>query len=138
MELKNFDAILERVPKMSRPMRVILAGSDGENMLKGIFAAQEKGLVQPVLVGDRARTMTVLEQFGLEKEPYTMVDTPPGHNITQAAIDIINSGDGDVLMRGNIPTRDFLMPVLDGKNGLRTDRLMSHQEYRRCPEGLRL
>ena len=121
MELKNFDAILERVPKMSRPMRVILAGSDGENMLKGIFAAQEKGLVQPVLVGDRARTMTVLEQFGLEKEPYTMVDTPPGHNITQAAIDIINSGDGDVLMRGNIPTRDFLMPVLDGKNGLRTE-----------------
>ena len=69
MELKNFDAILERVPKMSRPMRVILAGSDGENMLKGIFAAQEKGLVQPVLVGDRARTMTVLEQFGLERNP---------------------------------------------------------------------
>lgn len=45
MELQNFDQILERVPKMSRPMRVILAGSDGENMLKGIFAAQEKGLV---------------------------------------------------------------------------------------------
>ena len=134
MELKNFDAILERVPKMSRPMRVILAGSDGENMLKGIFAAQEKGLVQPVLVGDRARTMTVLEQFGLEKEPYTMVDTPPGHNITQAAIDIINSGDGDVLMRGNIPTRDFLMPVLDGKNGLRTDRLMSHVSLASLPE----
>ena len=134
MELKNFDAILERVPKMSRPMRVILAGSDGENMLKGIFAAQEKGLVQPVLVGDRARTMTVLEQFGLEKEPYTMVDTPPGHNITQAAIDIINSGDGDVLMRGNIPTRDFLMPVLDGKNGLRTERLMSHVSLASIPE----
>ena len=55
-----------------------------------------------------------------------MVDTPPGHNVTQAAIDIINSGDGDVLMRGNMPTREFLMPVLDGKNGLRTDRLMSH------------
>ena len=134
MELKNFDAILERVPKMSRPMRVILAGSDGENMLKGLFAAQEKGLVQPVLVGDRARTITVLEEFGLEKEPYTMVDTPPGHNITQAAIDIINSGDGDVLMRGNLPTRDFLMPVLDGKNGLRTDRLMSHVSLCSLPE----
>lgn len=134
MELKNFDAILERVPKMSRPMRVILAGSDGENMLKGIFAAQEKGLVQPVLVGDRARTITVLEQLGLEKEPYTMVDTPPGHNITQMAIDIINSGDGDVLMRGNIPTRDFLMPVLDGKNGLRTNRLMSHVSLASLPE----
>ena len=48
-ELKSFVNILERVPQMSRPMRVILAGSDGENMLKGLFAAQKKGLVQPVL-----------------------------------------------------------------------------------------
>jgi len=134
MELKNFDSILERVPKMDRPMRVILAGSDGENMLKGLFAAQEKGLVQPVLVGDRAKTITVLEQLGLEKEPYTMVDTPPAHNITQMALDIIRSGDGDVLMRGNINTRDFLMPVLDKANGLRTDRIMSHVSLCSLPE----
>lgn len=134
MELKNFEGILERVPEMPRPMRVILAGSDGENMLRGIFAAQEKGLAQPVLVGDRARTITVLERFGLEREPYTMVDVPPGHNITQAAIDIVNSGDGDVLMRGNIPTRDFLMPVLDKSNHLRTERLMSHVSLASLPE----
>ena len=120
MELESFEGILERVPKMSRPMRVILAGSDGENMIKGLFAAQEKGIAQPVLVGDRARTMTVLERFGLEREPYTMVDTPPGHNITQAAIDTLNAGGGDVLMRGNIPTR--------------TDRLMSHVSLASLPE----
>ena len=134
MELQNFEGILERVPKLQRPLRVILAGSDGENMLRGVFAAQERGIVQPVLVGDRARTITVLERFGLENEPYTMVDTPPGHNVTQTAIDIINSGDGDVLMRGNIPTRDFLIPVLEKSNGLRTDRLMSHVSLASLPE----
>ena len=134
MELQNFEGILERVPKLQRPLRVILAGSDGENMLRGGFAAQERGIVQPVLVGDRARTITVLERFGLENEPYTMVDTPPGHNVTQTAIDIINSGDGDVLMRGNIPTRDFLIPVLEKSNGLRTDRLMSHVSLASLPE----
>ena len=120
MELKNFDNIISRVPKLDAPLRVVLAGSDGENMLQGLFQAQNEGFVQPVLVGDRARTMVQLEKLGLEKEPYTMVDTPPGHNVTQAAIDIIHSGDGDILMRGNLPTRDFLMPVLDRKNGLRT------------------
>ena len=134
MELESFEGILERVPKMSCPMRVILAGADGENMIKGLFAAKEKGIAQPVLVGDRARTMTVLERFGLEREPYTMVDTPPGHNITQAAIDTLNAGGGDVLMRGNIPTRDFLMPVLDKTNRLRTDRLMSHVSLASLPE----
>lgn len=134
MELKNFENILARIPSLARPMRVILAGSDGENMLKGVFEAQEKGFAQPVLVGDRARTITTLERLGLEKEPYTMVDTPPGHNIPQASIDIIRSGDGDILMRGNLPTRDFLMPVLDRKNGLRTDRYMSHVSLASIPE----
>ena len=50
------------------------------------------------------------------------------------AIDIINAGDGDVLMRGNIPTRDFLMPVLDKTNKLRTERIMSHVSLASLPE----
>lgn len=134
MELKNFDNIISRIPKLDRPLRVILAGSDGENMLKGLFQAQERGLVQPVLVGDRARTMVKLEELGLEKEPYTMVETPPGHSIPQAAIDIVNGGDGDILMRGNLPTREFLLPCTDAKNGLRTDTLMSHVSLVSLPE----
>lgn len=134
MELENFDSIISRIPKTERPLRVILAGSDGENMLQGLFRAQREGFVQPVLVGDRARTLVQLEKLGLADEPYTMVDTPPGHNVTQAAIDIIHSGDGEILMRGNLPTRDFLMPVLDKKNGLRTDRYMSHVSLVSIPE----
>ena len=134
MELKNFDNIISRLPNLNAPLRVVLAGSDGENMLQGLFQAQNQGFIQPVLVGDRARTMVQLEKLGLEHEPYTMVDTPPGHNVTQAAIDIIRCGDGDILMRGNLPTRDFLMPVLDKKNGLRTDRIMSHVSLASIPE----
>lgn len=132
MELKNFDDIVSMIPKT--PLRVVLAGSDGENMLRGIFQAQEAGFVQPVLVGDRARTIAMLEELGLEKEPYTMVETAPGLNIAQAAIDIINMGEGDILMRGNIGTRQFLMPVLDKQNGLRTDRIMSHVSLVSLPE----
>jgi phosphotransacetylase len=134
MELKNFDTIMQHLPKTDRPLRVILAGSEGENMLKGIFQAQEKGFVQPVLVGDRARTMTVLEKLGLDKEPYTMVDIQPGEDVTQKAIDIVNGGDGDILMRGNIGTREFLMPVLARENKLRTDRIMSHVSLASLPE----
>ena len=134
MELKNFESILKLLPKNNKPLRVILAGSDGENMIRGIFQAQQEGFVQPVLVGDRARTITLLEKLGLEREPYTMVDVAPGHDITQEAIDIINGGDGDILMRGNIDTRHFLMHVLDRRNNLRTDRIMSHVSLVSLPE----
>ncbi|MBQ4370750.1 MAG: hypothetical protein II784_07080 [Oscillospiraceae bacterium] len=127
MELKNFDQMLEMIPKSDGPRRVVLAGSDGENTLKGIFAAQEAGFAQPVLVGDRARTIAELEKLGLENKPYTMVDTMPGQDIAAAAINVIRCGEGDILMRGNMLARDFLIPVVDSKNGLRDGkRIMSH------------
>ena len=134
MELKNFDNILSLVPKTERPLQVVLAGSDGENMLKGLFKAQEDGFVEPILVGDRARTMALLEQLGLDKKSCTFVETPPGHNIAQAAINLIRDGEGDILMRGNISTHSFLMPVLAKENGLRTDRLMTHVSLASLPE----
>ena len=62
MELKNFDNILSLVPKTERPLQVVLAGSDGENMLKGLFKAQEDGFVEPILVVERARTILALGQ----------------------------------------------------------------------------
>lgn len=134
MELKNFDEMLAMVPKNNGPRRVVLAGSDGENMLKGLFAAQEAGFAQPVLVGDRARTITKLEELGLEREPYTMVDTMPGQNVASAAIDVIRYGEGDILMRGNILTRDFLLPVLAKDTGLREEKsIVSHVSVASMP-----
>ena len=135
MELKNFDEMLAMLPQGGDPRRVVLAGADGENMLKGLFAAQEAGFAQPVLVGDRARTIAKLEELGLEREPYTMVDTQPGQNVAAAAIDVIRCGEGDILMRGNILTRDFLLPVMDAGSGLRDGkRLMSHVSLASMPD----
>lgn len=135
MELQNFDQMLKMVPKLNRPLRVVLAGSDGENMLKGLFQAQELGFAQPVLVGDRARTVAKLEELGLEKEPYTMVETTPGDSIVHGAINVIRYGDGDILMRGNMLAHDFLSPLLDRNTGLRDgDRIMSHVALANLPE----
>lgn len=134
MELKNFDNIISRVPKKDRPLRVVLAGSEGENMLKGIFRAQQDGFVQPILAGDRARTMTLLEKLGLDREPYTMAEVAPGGNATREAIRIINSGDADILMRGSSDTHQFLVDVLAEESQLRTDRIMTHVSLASLPE----
>ena len=37
-------------------------------------------------------------------------------------------------MRGNTQTREFLIPLLDKKNGLRTDRLLTHIDLIKMPE----
>ena len=97
MELKNLDGSLSLLPKYERPLRVMLAGSDGENMIRGLFQAQKEGFVQPVLVGDRARTIALLEKLGLEREPYTMVDV--GSEVDSKAISDIKTIPGVIRVR---------------------------------------
>lgn len=134
MALKNFDQIVARAEQSLKKKRVVIAGADAENILLGTFQAQERGFATPVLVGEESRILPMLERLGLAGQPYQLVATQPGENVVQAAIDVINRGEGDVLMRGNTQTREFLMPLLDKKNGLRTDKLLAHVDLVSMPE----
>ena len=134
MALKNFDQIVARAKQSLKKKRVVIAGADAENILLGAFEAQDAGFVTPVLVGEEDKVRPMLERLGLSGKPYTMVATQPGENVTQAAVDVINRGEGDVLMRGNIQTREFLMPLLDKKNGLRTEKRLIHIDLVSMPE----
>lgn len=134
MALKNFDQIVARAEQSLKKKRVVIAGADAENILLGTFQAQERGFATPVLVGEESKILSMLERLGLANQPYQLVATQPGENVVQAAIDVINRGEGDVLMRGNTQTREFLMPLLDKKNGLRTDKLLAHVDLVSMPE----
>ena len=134
MELKNFEQIVARAKQSSRRERVVIAGADSENILLGAFEAQDEGFATPVLVGEKEKILPMLEKLGLAGKEYRLVETQPGENVTQKAIDLINGGEGDILMRGNIQTREFLMPLLEKENGLRTDRILTHIDLVSMPE----
>ena len=134
MEMKDFNQIVERAKRSFRKMRVVIAGADAENILLGTFEAQDAGFATPVLVGEAEKIEPMLERLGLKDKPYSLVATQPGEDVVQAAVDVIRRGEGDVLMRGNTQTRDFLMALLDKKNELRTDKRLVHIDLVSMPE----
>ena len=134
MELKNFDQIVERAKQSFRKQRVVIAGADSENILLGAFEAQDAGFATPVLVGEAEKIEPMLERLGLKDKTYRLVATQPGEDVVQAAVDIVRRGEGDVLMRGNTQTRDFLMALLDKKNELRTDKRLVQIDLVSMPE----
>ena len=133
MALENFDLIVERAKLSGKKNRVVIAGADAENILLGTFEAQEAGFATPVLVGEADKIVPMLERLGLKDQTYELVETQPEENVVQKAIDLVEQGQGDILMRGNTQTREFLIP-LDKKNGLRTDRLLTHIDLIKMPE----
>ena len=115
---KVFQAIIDKARSLDHPMRVAVAGADAENILIGLFEAESEGWVKPVLVGNYEKIRTVLEKIGCQDRNYDIQPVADGTSPVRFAIEMINAGKADVLMRGNTQTRDFLMPVLNKANHL--------------------
>ena len=113
---KEFHFVIERAMSLKRPARMVVAGADAENILEAVFVAQEQGFCEPLLVGEEEKIMATLEKIGRKDGEYQICAIAHGENVVQHAIDIINVGMGDVLVRGNTSTRDFLMPILNKAN----------------------
>ncbi len=123
---KEFDFVIQRAKALDRPARMVVAGADCENILKAVFEAEEQGFCRPILVGNEDKIKAMLKELGLFDRRYNISHVPDYelntdyHVYMKRAIDIINDGLGDVLVRGNTSTRNFLMPILDKKHGLAT------------------
>ena len=121
----NFDFIVEKAKQTPKPCKVVIAGADCENILKGAFEAQQAGFVELILTGNQERIETMLKNLGLISQKYTLIPCPENKNVVQFAIDLIHQGKAEILMRGNTQTRDFLMPILDKENKLISDKLLT-------------
>jgi phosphate acetyltransferase/phosphate butyryltransferase len=123
---KEFDFVIQRAKSLERPARMVVAGADCENILKAVFEAQAQGFGRPILVGIEDKIVPMLKKLGLYDREYVISNVSnfdlgnEYHAYMMRAIDIINDGLGDILVRGNTSTRNFLMPILDKKYGLTT------------------
>ena len=123
---KEFDFVIHRAKSLERRARAVVAGADCENIMKAVFEAEAQGFVRPILVGDEDKISNMLKRLDLFDREYVISHVPDYelntdyHVYMERAIDIINDGLGDILVRGNTSTRNFLMPILDKKNNLVT------------------
>jgi len=116
---KEFHFVIERALSLKNPARMVVAGAeDADNIVSAVFYAQEQGFCQPVLVGHEEKIRATLERLGFADRNFQICAIAEGENVVQHAIDVINIGMGDILVRGNTSTRDFLMPILHKANKL--------------------
>jgi len=124
---KEFDFVVQRAKALERPARMVVVGADSENVLKAIFEAEAEGFCRPILVGSSNRIAAMLKDLGLFERRYTISDVPDYeistdyHVYMKRATAILNDGLGDVLVRGNISTHNFVMPILDKRLNLATN-----------------
>ena len=104
---------------------MVVAGAADKHVLESVILAGKDGLVQPILVGESLKIRELLCTLDRKPEDFPIVQAAPGEE-PDKSVELIKSGDADILMKGMIDTGPMLRPLVKKENGLRTGQTMSH------------
>jgi len=135
--MKDFDALLRLVTK--HPMRkVAVAVAQDDSVIQAVHEARKRDIAESILVGDEKEIRKKAESLSIPLDNFSLVDEPDPIAAVAKAVQLVSSGEAEILMKGYIHTDDFLRGVLDKENGLRTGSLMSHVFIGELPDPRRL
>ena len=121
----KYEQLLERCRPLA-PVPTAVVHPCEATALAGALEAAAKGLIVPILVGPAARIAEVAGQARLSVDRVQIVDTPHSHGAAAKAVELVRTGQAELLMKGSLHTDELLGAVVAREAGLRTGRRISH------------
>ena len=120
----TFDRLLNQVRGL--PMKTIaVSGAAGDEVLKSVRAAKDRGIADSVLFGDEDKIIKVAKENNIDISDFKIVDSKDEIETSRMAVKYVHDGNAQMYMKGTINTKDYLKAILDKKIGLRTGRPLS-------------
>ena len=122
---KNFDDLFSKL-KVAQIKKLSVAVAQDEPVLEAVKAAKDRGIANAILVGDKSKIEEVASKIDMDITDFEIIHEEDVKKATLKAIQLVSSGEADMVMKGLIDTATFLRSVLNKEVGLRTGKLMSH------------
>ncbi|EFK09317.1 putative phosphate butyryltransferase [delta proteobacterium NaphS2] len=123
--IRNFDEIIT-LAQDHQPIRVAVAAAEDPSVLKGIEMAKERGLIEPIFVGDKEKISEIIKAEGFNlMAGDDIVHVADEKQACFKAIEIALAGKAEAVMKGKIDSGTFMSSALNRKMGLRGNRLVS-------------
>ncbi len=125
MALKKLDELIDIAQKKETRRMVVAAAADA-HVLSAVKEAMDKGIVNPILVGDAEKIKRVVDEINMDATKIEIINEPDDKKACKRAVTLIKEGKAEVLMKGLVATAVILKAVLDKENGLRKGSTLSH------------
>ncbi len=123
--MNNFNDLLGAVEK--HPVRkVAVAAAQDPFVIEAVVEAKKRNIAESVLIGDEPLIHQAALSAGVSLSGIPVIDRTDPIQAVAAAVEMVSSGDADILMKGYIHTDDFIRGILNKETGLRTGSIMSH------------
>ncbi len=117
MNISRLDQIIDLV-KTKPKKRLVAAFANDEHTIEAVNHAVEMGIVEATLVGDESKIKEVCSQLKIDVAKFKIVCEKDEVKAAARACELINKGEGDVLMKGLLPTDKYMRAILDKEKGL--------------------
>jgi phosphotransacetylase/acyl dehydratase len=121
----HFAALAARAEALE-PLRTAVVWPDDQNSLGGALLAAAQDLIEPVLIGPRAKMLEIAAAGEMALDESWIVDAETHHEACARAVELTQRGATRAIMKGNVHSDELLGAVIKKDAGLRTDQRISH------------
>ncbi|PID81316.1 MAG: phosphate butyryltransferase [Clostridiales bacterium] len=112
--------------KQRGPKTLAVACAQDDDVLKAVETARQSQIAEAILVGDAAQIAEKAKLVGVDLANYQIIDIKDMAEAALKAVELVSSGQADMLMKGLVDTAIILKAVLNKEIGLRTGNPLSH------------
>ena len=111
----------------SEKKQLVAAYANDAHTIEAVALAIGKGLITATLVGDKNIIKEVCEKENIDIKLFKIVHEPDEQAAANKAVEIINNGHGDILMKGLVSTEKYMRAILNKEKGLMPPKaILSH------------
>jgi phosphate butyryltransferase len=127
MAITKLDQMFE-VLKSKPKNRLVAAYANDSHTIGAVSQAVDMGLLDATLVGDEAVIKQVCSEHKIDVNKFVIVHEPDDMKATMLAVELINQGKGNILMKGLVTSDKYMRAILNKEKGLmsRPDGVLSH------------
>jgi phosphate butyryltransferase len=124
-EMDHFGHLIALAAQLPRLKTAVVCPED-HNSLGGALLSAEKGLIEPILIGDPERIAKAAAELEADLSQWKIVPESDHRVAAERAVAMVRSGEAAAVMKGDLHSDDLLAAVVKKDGGLRTGRRISH------------
>lgn len=133
MVLHNFEELISSIGKLEKRRTAVVVCADDPVTLEAVMNCRDKGLINPILVGESGKIETLLKDFGMNLEEIEVINETNPEEAAKTGVRLVREAKANFLMKGKLETSTLLKAVVAKDTGLGTGRLMSHLAFLEIP-----
>lgn len=117
MLITKLEQMLDKL-RNAPTMRLVAAWAVDSHTIAAVSEAIDKGLIDGTLVGDQEMIKKICKEKEIDINKFRIVHQPTDTSSADKAVELINKGEGNILMKGNISSDKYLKSILNKEKGL--------------------